>query len=224
MCRISNTGRITDSFSDINDSLNGILEEKAYRDSIQELLEDGKTNKRLKHYFAGLESFEDGFDIPDPEDSCNLCWINRYPKSSTEIIRYETDNFYIVEPLHKKSHKSRNMLVTKGHVGDSDEELSEYAYEGLNKLLEITKSDIGSEPMVIYSGMNTSPHFHLQCSDLKPENRDAAKLDEVNNFIIYDDSIEGFKPSEYALRRTDADIVGEAYLDRMVDSAIETGK
>ena len=145
-----------------------------------------------------------------------MCTITDFPYSEGELVFEENDDFYIVETADMKGHDRRNMLVLNDHsYFPGDEEFEEYAAEGLESLVDYTWKDDG--PVVVYAGNTTFHHPHVVASDVEPRDVEAAKLDEVDNYIVFDDRDDLSSPmhEEYGNN------IGEAFLKRFYDSAVE---
>jgi hypothetical protein len=184
---------------------------------LQELLEKGESNPRLENFLSNYKgSFSDGVPVPPLQDrECNLCGI---PEDPEENILASEDEYFVVEAATKKGHESRNLIVMRDDRWiPSDSELEEYAGMGLHDLVETTFENYsGNGPVVVYAGMNTFTHPHLVANELEVQDEEHSKLDEINNYIVFEDG-ESF---EDPIQENYGDTVGEAVLQRFYEAAL----
>ena len=185
-------------------------------EGIEALLEPGEAEPRLNDFLQGVEDFSEGFVVPPLQDKrCALCTITDYPFNQGEVVFEKNSDFYIVETADMKGHDRRNMLVLNGHsYFPGDKELEEYAGEGLQSLLKYTYD---GGPVVAYAGNNTFHHPHIVASDTDPDDVQEAKLDEVSNYMVFEDpdSLSDPMHEEYGNN------VGEAFLKRFYECAVD---
>lgn len=185
-------------------------------EGIQALLTQGSTYKPLAERLEGERDVSSGLKFLT-DRRCNLCHITEYPYSQGELVTYRDENFFIVEPVRKKSHSAREMAVLNTeHRFPSNEELGEYSEKLLRRLKNKIDMQTPEEAYtVIYSGMNSQDQPHLIGSDLRPESFDKSGLGDINNFLLYSPGDDAANPSYTEFN----DIIGEAFLQRVYDKS-----
>ena len=181
------------------------------------LLEPGEAEPRLENFLSNFEGdFSDGVIVPPLQDKrCALCSITDYPYNQGEIVFEKNNDFYIVETADMKGHERRNMLVLNDHSEfPGEDEFSSYATEGLESLMDYT---FDGDPVAVYAGNNTFHHPHIVASDLEPDDVEASKLSEVNNYLIFGDP-ESIEDPMYEVY---GDSVGEAFLRNFYRAAVD---
>jgi hypothetical protein len=183
---------------------------------IQELLEDGESNPRLENFLSNYQgSFSEGVLVPPLQDRhCNLCGI---PEDPEENIFVSEDEYFVVEAATKKGHESRNLLVFRDDRWiPSDSEMEGCADKGLRDLVETTfEYYSGGGPVVVYAGMNTFTHPHLVANELEVQDEELSKLDEINNYIVFEE-----ESLEDPIHENYGDSVGKAVLQRFYEAAL----
>lgn len=146
---------------------------------IKHLKSEGEQNPELDE---ALPDEPRDYELPDIQDAkCQLCKIDKPVWNADEQIYFRDDDFYIVdtagaEERGKKGHDVRNMSVLEEHGRmSSDSEMVE-------RLIDITSSQIGDGYMVLYGSMQTfKEHQHIIASDIHGED-----MAEINNYVLYD--------------------------------------
>lgn len=160
------------------------------------LEQDGDENRFLEKALPEDPDYTSDYDLPG-QDYCQLCEIHVPPVEEDEEIFYENSNFYVVDTVAgpgdeekgwdngRKGHDVRNMAVWKEHGV-----LPRSAYAGqtemVEKLRDITASQIGNGRQIIYGSMSSMPdHFHFVSSDLETHPSAEPDLGSINNYHLY---------------------------------------
>lgn len=204
------------------------------------LREKPDVENAANRYIRSLNGTAEMYDVPLPEglqDSCNLCNVD-FVEDESETDRWhdEENGHVVVEPLDKKGHDVRNMLVYGEHgpIEDLEDEISDA--EPMRRLFEVSADQILDNPdidnySVLTVGLNSIPrHLHAMASNLEVDSDDPYYDDKsfdndhilTNSYLLWDleGGYEYGEPDEVMIRADD--YVGQEVLKPLYES--ETGQ